>query len=217
MFKDRTEAHYLKTGRIVSVFIVIGGVLFAYQLPGVVKGLEIFWKIGPMLGIGFWLGLFWRGMTPAGVWTATLVGFLSWWLSEQAFFIEMVASFNLAKTLNMITGTDSMAISLPWQMVFYLTLGIIAGIAVSLFTREVDEDKLNDFYNLVKTPVRENEGVPDKSCSLPQGVSPAEKARIFPGVRGLEIYVPSKVSIIGFGITVLAVLLLIFAFIYITQ
>ena len=38
--------------------------------PGVVKGLEIFWMICPMMGITFWLGLFWRRTTVAGAWAS---------------------------------------------------------------------------------------------------------------------------------------------------
>ena len=35
--------------------VVACGVVFAFWLPGVVAGLEIFWKIAPMMGISFWL------------------------------------------------------------------------------------------------------------------------------------------------------------------
>jgi len=217
MFKYRSEDHYLRTGRIVSIIIVIGGVLFAYQLPGVVKGLEIFWKIGPMLGIGFWLGLFWRGMTPVGVWAATIAGFFAWWLSEQAFFLDIVAQQSYAETLNILVYSDAISMSLPWQMVFYLVTGICVGILLSLITPTVSPKKLDNFYNLIKTPVTQKEGTPEYSCTLPEGVTPADKKRVFPGAKSLELYVPSRISIIGFFVTVAAVLLLIYTFIYITQ
>jgi Na+/proline symporter len=53
LFPNKSPNHYLFIGRITSLFIVAGGVSFAFWLPGVVKGLEIFWKISPMMGIVF--------------------------------------------------------------------------------------------------------------------------------------------------------------------
>ena len=41
---------------------------------------------------------------------------------------------------------------LPWQMTLYLSTGLIAGIVVSLFTKPVDEKKLDHFYALIRTP-----------------------------------------------------------------
>jgi Na+/proline symporter len=61
-----TAEHYLVVGRLTSLAVVAGGVFFAFWLTGVVEGLEIFWKISPMMGIAFWLGLFWRRATTAG-------------------------------------------------------------------------------------------------------------------------------------------------------
>jgi hypothetical protein len=48
------------------------------RLPSLVKGLEIWLSIAPMLGLAFWLGLFWRGMTVAGAWATAMVGFATW-------------------------------------------------------------------------------------------------------------------------------------------
>jgi Na+/proline symporter len=65
---DKSERHYVTVGRIAAVAVVCGGVVFAYWLPGVVAGLEIFWKISAMMGLAFWMGLFWRRTTVAGAW-----------------------------------------------------------------------------------------------------------------------------------------------------
>ena len=70
---DKPAKHYLWVGRIVAMAIVAGGLLSAYLIPSVIKGIEIFWKIAPMLGIAFWLGLFWRRMTTAGAWASALL------------------------------------------------------------------------------------------------------------------------------------------------
>jgi len=194
---DKTQKHYVFVARITSLLIVTGGVAFAYSLPNVVKGLEIFWKISPMMGIAFWLGLFWRRTTVAGAWATTLTAFGLWWLTEQGFFISWLGGLPVAESLRFVfikNGTPE--IYLPWQMVFYLTAGLIAGIVVSLFTKPVAREKLDNFYALVRTPVKPGEQVP-APCTLPSDAVVPEKRNIFPNTS-LEIPIPSLTSVLGF-------------------
>ena len=197
LLPNKANKHYITVGRITSVVVVAGGVGFAYWLPGVVAGLEIFWKIASMIGIAFWLGLFWRRTTSAGAWAATLTAFGIWWLTSQSFFISFMGNFPAAESLRFVieksTGPE---IFLPWQMVFYLAAGTLAGIIVSLFTRLVDSEKLDNFYALIRTPIKPGEKV-TAPCTLPAGAIVPKKRNIFPNTS-LEIMVPSRVSIIGF-------------------
>ena len=197
LIPDKTQKHYIFIARLASLAIVAGGVAFAYWLPGVVKGLEIFWKISPMMGIAFWLGLFWRRTTVAGAWAATLTAFGTWWLTTQSFFISFMAGLPGAEQLRFVmvksTGPE---IYLPWQMVFYLAAGMAVGIVVSLLTKPVAKGKLDNFYALVRTPVRPGEQA-SAPCTLPSGVVVPEKKSFFPNTN-LEILIPSRNSIIGF-------------------
>lgn len=197
LIPDRTQKHYIFIARVASLVIVAGGVAFAYWLPGVIKGLEIFWKISPMMGIAFWLGLFWRRTTVAGAWAATLTAFATWWLTTQSFFISFMVGFPGAEQLRFVmlksTGPE---IYLPWQMVFYLAAGSAVGIVASLLTKPVAKDKLDNFYALVRTPVRPGEQA-SAPCTLPSGVVVPEKKSFFPNTN-LEILIPSRTSIIGF-------------------
>jgi len=194
---DKNQKHYVFVARVTALLIVAGGVAFAYSLPNVVKGLEIFWKISPMMGIAFWLGLFWRRTTVAGAWATTLTAFGLWWLTEQDFFISWLGGLPVAESLRFVfikNGTPE--IYLPWQMVFYLTAGLIAGIVVSLFTKPVAREKLDNFYALVRTPVKPGEQVP-APCTLPSDAVVPEKRNIFPNTS-LEIPIPSLTSVLGF-------------------
>ncbi len=58
------------------------------------------------------------------------------------------------------------AIYLPWQMIFYLAGGTIAGIVVSLFTKPVATEKLDNFYALIRTPIAPGEQI-SAPCTLP--------------------------------------------------
>jgi Na+/proline symporter len=195
---DESEKHYVLVARITSLVIVAGGVAFAYWLPGVVKGLEIFWKVSAMMGIAFWLGLFWRRTTVAGAWAGTLAGFGVLLFTGKIAFGEYVLwDFNahLADKLPDFMVWDG-KLYLPWQMVFYLSVGFIVNVLVSLFSKPVAKEKLDNFYALVRTPIKPGEQVA-VPCTLPSDAVVGEKRSLFPNTN-LEILIPSRSSVIGF-------------------
>jgi Na+/proline symporter len=194
----RPKRHYVTVGRIASVMVVSGGVAFAYGLRGVVEGLEIFWKISAMMGIAFWLGLFWRRTTTAGAWATTLIGFaVMLFTSEIAFGEHIIWDFNkhFAAHLPQFMLFDG-KLHLPWQMILYLGAGLVSGIVASLATQPVAKEKLDRFYSLTRTPIKPGEQV-SSACTLPQDATVPEKRNIFPNTN-LEIAVPSRTSVIGF-------------------
>jgi Na+/proline symporter len=198
LIPHKTQKHYVLVARITSLAIVACGVAFAYWLPGVVKGLEIFWKVSAMMGIAFWLGLFWRRTTVAGAWAGTLTGFgVLLFTSKIAFGRYVLWDFNayFADKLPPFIFRQG-EIYLPWQMVFYLSAGLLVTIVVSLLTKPVATEKLDNFYALVRTPVRPDEQVA-VSCTLPSDAVVPEKRSLFPNTS-LEILIPFRSSVIGF-------------------
>lgn len=195
---DRSDRHYLRVARFASVGVVILGVVYAYWLSGVIQGLEILWKIGPMMGIAFWLGLFWRRATPAAAWASTLSALFTWWVGSQTFFASWVSSIPGLKGAIVLTESVP-AVSLPWQMILYLTTGLLVGIIVSLFTQRSDSEKVDRFYTLLRTPVLEEEPDNSEPCVLPANAKPHARRVFFPNTE-LEIPIPSKRSMTGFAI-----------------
>ncbi len=194
---DKNKEHYITVGRISSGLVVAASVIFAYWVPGVVKGLEIFWIVTSLMGIAFWLGLFWRRTTVAGAWASTLVSVVIWWISTEPFFISFLANLPLAESLRLVVEKPTGAeMYLPWQMIFYLAGGLLVGIVVSIFTKPVSEEKLNNFYALVRTPITLGEQVA-VPCTLPTGAVVPPKRNFFPNTR-LEIPIPSLTAILGF-------------------
>ncbi|MBC8869912.1 MAG: sodium:solute symporter family protein [Planctomycetes bacterium] len=102
LFPNESKRHYLWAARLSSLVVVASGVTFAYCLEGVVEGLEIFWKIASMLGIAFWLGLFWRRMTSAGAWAATLGAFAVMFATTQPAAIELASELPKAKAARFV-------------------------------------------------------------------------------------------------------------------
>jgi Na+/proline symporter len=195
---DKSPGHYIKIGRIAAVIVVAGGIFCAYNLSGVVAGLEVFWKISAMMGIAFWLGLFWRRTTVAGAWAATLIAFCVMLLTDRISlgrFVLWDFHASVAHRLPEFMLFEG-KLYLPWQMAFYLAAGLFAGILVSLCTRPIEAEKLDQFYALIRTPVTLGEHVP-KACTLPAGAVVPKKRQLIPNTS-LEILVPSRTSILGF-------------------
>ena len=211
----RVDRHYLQVGRVASIFIVIVGIYFAFALTDVVEGLEVFWAMQAMMGIAFWVGLFWRRATPAGAWAATLVSLTIWMATGRIeLFGYVLYDFDaiLAGALPEWMLWDG-ALYLPWQMIFYLTGGLLAIVMVSKFTRQVPTDQLERFYVCMRTPVltREPEVEP---FTLPPGIEPAPR-RVLWNHPNFEIPRPGRTALTGFVVIWGFVLALVGAFYWI--
>ena len=154
-----------------------------------------------MMGIAFWVGLFWRRATPAGAWVATLVSFTVWLgTSKLEIFGHVFYDFNarFADVLPPWMLWDGQ-LYLPWQMLFYLIAGLLSIIVVSRLTRPVDEAQLDQFYVCLRTPVLTPE--PEvEPFTLPEGVSPAPR-RVLIDHPDFEIPRPGRTAMTGFLIT----------------
>jgi Na+/proline symporter len=204
----RSEVHYMRIARGAAMFIVAGGLTFAYWMDSVQKMLEILMQILPMMGMPFWLGLCWRRMNAAGAWAAPVAGFTAFALSLQPWFIRWVAALPAAESLRLtIQKGTALEIYLPWQVLFYLIAGFLAGIVVSLLTRPTSEEKLDRISALIRTPAKPGEWVA-APCTLPEGAVVPPKRLLLPGT-GLEILVPSRRTVLGLLVCSLCVAVLV--------
>ncbi|MDP8246041.1 MAG: sodium:solute symporter family protein [Candidatus Hinthialibacter antarcticus] len=191
----KSQAHYVFIGRVTAGLIILGSVAFALSLDSVIEGLETFWKIQAMMGIAFWIGLFWRRATPAAAWACTL----------SAFFVLLVTSNKLSFIFDMnafavnylpaVTVYDG-EFRLPFQMLSYLSVGAIVMVAVSLMTKRADETKLNQLYRCLNTPVQDGEN-PTEPFELPENSQPEQRTKII-NHPDWEFYVPTKTDTYGF-------------------
>jgi len=208
----RPVGHYVTVGRLMGLVIVAGGLVFAFWVSDVIKGVEIWFQINPMMGIAFWLGLLWRRMTVAGAWSTTLVGFATWWLATRDFVVDWAAGLPFSESLRLVwVEGGSASIYKPWEILAYLVAATGAGILVSLWTRPVAEEKLDLFYGLTRTPIQPGEVI-ETPCTLPPGVEPAHR-EMWATAGGLEIPKPSRTSVVGFVTACLGVLALIGSFV----
>jgi Na+/proline symporter len=193
-----SNRHYLVVARFTMVLVVASGLAFAFWLPDVVVGLKIWFKVAPIMGIAFWLGLLWRRTNVAGAWAAAVAALVTWWLATRAFVVQSAQGWELAAPLRLVWHRSGAGAEIyePWQIALYLTAGTLAGIVVSLLTRPVDREKLDRFYALTRTPIVPGEVV-NEPCTLPAGVEPVQRPMLATAF-GLELPRPSPTSLAGF-------------------
>ncbi len=210
--RNASDRHYMTVGRVVSVLIVAAAIVFTFSLESVVEGLEIFWKISAMMGLAFWAGLFWRRTTVAAAWIGTLVTFAAFLFVSQISVLDHVLwDFNAqyAEQLPKVFLKDSELpeLALPWTMVFYLSVGLVTIVGVSLVTPRVPRAKLDRFYACLRTPI--TPGEPEtEPFTLPEGVEPAPR-RVWFDRFELEIPQMTWLGFIGVFLTAVAVAALI--------
>jgi Na+/proline symporter len=215
--RNKSDSHYMRVGRIVAALVVVAGIFFAFKLESVVHGLEIFWKVSAMMAVPFWVGLFWRRATTTAAWAATLTSFAALLLTGTiSIFGNVIWDFNatVAGRLPEFMLFEG-RLSLAWQMLIYLSAGFVTAIAVSLFTRPVENAKLDRFYECLRTPIQPGEPETEP-FTLPDGVEPAPR-RPWVSHPALEIPKPNLVSVVGFFAAWGAVAILIASFFWILR
>lgn len=196
---DRPDSHYIGVGRIVSVAIVAGGVLFAYWVANVVEALDIWFKVAPLVGVPFWIGLFWRGATPVGAWASAIAAVAAWRLATLPSVAAQLAGVPLLTEWGVVetNPTGGASVSDAWIIVAYLVAGVVACVLVSLVTTPTPAERLDRFYALTRTPVQDGEVV-EKPCTIPVGaVTPPR--RMLLTAWGFEVPAPSTTAVVGFA------------------
>ena len=138
-----SDRHLLRMGRIASVFIVAGGVFFAFAFPSVVQGLIEVWKVTAYLGIAFWLGIMWKRANRYGAFASALG------MAAVSLYVQ-----------------NYLQLPVQYQIAAYLPVGLAIMLIVSRITRSEPEYKLRKFYTLLKTPVGAEQRLRDANIEI---------------------------------------------------
>ena len=208
----RSERHYVLVGRLTSIIVVLAGLSIAFTLPGVVRGLEVFWMVGAMMGLAIWMSFVWRRATAAAAWASTLGGYAAGLFTSDIAFIGWSFNNRFAGSLPEFMLYEG-KLFLPWQMIIYLTVSLVMMVAVSFVTRPPDKKRLDRVYECLRTPVSkdEPEGEP---LTLPAGTTPAARSVLI-AHPDFEIMRPTAYTVIGFLASCFMVVVLIGSFIWI--
>jgi Na+/proline symporter len=211
----RADKHYTLVGRVTSALVVIVGIFVAFRLESVVEGLEFYWMLSALMGIAFWAGLFWRRATPAGAWAATLTSLgVFIFTSSKPLGIPWDFNVHFADKLPAFMLWEE-KLSVPWQMILYLSTGFIVMVVVSLFTKRAPAEHLERLYACLRTPIGPDEPETEP-FTLPAGVEPG-KRNVLIQHPDFEIPRPTLIGIGGFLAAWVGVGLLIGAVYWIIQ
>jgi len=191
LVRNASERHYLWAGRISGLVIVAIALFLQSTFYDVIDAIKVVLKTPAAIGISLWIGIIWRGWTPIAVWISTICAASAWWF--VAYRADLCHEWFGNQLGYMFAGPERMYDS--WQMVCYISAGVISGLVVSLMTPRPSKEKLDHFFTLLHTPVTSGEKV-EKPCTLPDDHRPREE-KLF-NLEDIEVPKPTWVGFGGF-------------------
>ena len=131
---DRDERWMVRMARYTSIAFVALAIGLAGMFENVPEAMRYLWKTVPLMGISFFLGLWWRRANRYGAWASFLCALAA--LLVGQFVLEWTGDKHL-----------------PVLMMFYLGAGLVGGVVVSLLTPRENERTLDEFYLTINTPI----------------------------------------------------------------
>lgn len=189
--RGRSASHYLWIGRAASVATVVLAIVLQTTFTDIIDALKFIIKTTAPIGISFWVGIAWRGWTPAAVWSSSITAYLVW--AGCAYFPNAFVAVGLDGWTHVLDGQLKVIDSRT--MALYLSSAFAVGLLTSFVTPRTPTGKLDRFFLLLRTPVRKGERVVGP-CQLPDDPEPPV-ARWFPGTE-IELPRPSTVGVVGF-------------------
>jgi Na+/proline symporter len=132
--KVAEERQALMYARLGSLILLLAAGVIALNFEDVPQAMRFVWKVLPLTGIAFFMGILWRRANRYGAW-ASFIGATGALLLGQLGF-----------------GWNGDA-RLPRLILFYLGCGLLSGIVVTYLTPREDPKLLHDFYMRLGTPV----------------------------------------------------------------
>lgn len=166
--RNRSPGHYLWVGRTASVAVVIAAIVLQTTFTDIIDALKFIIKTTAPIGISFWVGIVWRGWTPAAVWASSITSYAVW--AAAAYYPQLFATLGFGESIVRVHD-GVLKVNDSWTMFLYLTSGLAVGILTSLATPRTASQKLDHFFLLLRTPVRKGEQVA-APCQLPENPEP---------------------------------------------
>jgi len=81
---NKSEKHYVWTGRVLGGLFLIGGAIIATQFDNILEILKFVWEFFVIFAAAFWLGLKWRRANRQGAWASILITLSVFYLLPMA-------------------------------------------------------------------------------------------------------------------------------------
>ena len=159
----QSDNHYLWVSRLAGLLIVLAALVLQATFEDVIHAMKIVVMTPAAIGISMWFGIFWRRWNAMAVWVSTSCAAIAWGLA--AFQPDTLQQF-LPEYMFRQTDTGCVMFG-SWQSLFYLSVGVIAGVITSLTTWPQPAQQLDNFFTLVRTPVQIGE-INRTPCTVPE-------------------------------------------------
>jgi len=200
------ERTLLRISRIASAAFGVCSVALSFSFGDAPSALRFTWQTVPLMGISFFLGLYWRRANRYGAFASFLTALIAMLLSNGLFRWSGDAG-------------------LPLTISFFLGTGLVAGVVVSYLTPSESEEKLDRFFLTINTPIGQEHilqefelEVASRDASVERGqvlsqtivaerTKVATRTKLLP-FQNWEIPVPSRQAWVGFLVCLGLVLLM---------
>ena len=199
------EENSLTAARICGPVLVLAALVLQMSFNSVGDVLRLFIKTPAIIGISMWMGLIWTRWNTASVWAATLtgtaVGVICGYFPEQI----RVTFPGLAEQMFEQTSMGSVMLD-SWKLLVILASSLTSGFFITLLTDLPQDEQLEFFYRLIRTPVSENEQDVDIT-----NFQPSDEDELAPCISflGFQLPGPTRGGTIGFIIACLLVVAMI--------
>lgn len=129
LLTSKSEKHYLFVSRVASVICASAGIAFALVFPTLVDLLKYAWVVPAFVGMTIWASLGWRRVNRYSAWITAIVTFVT----------ERICAYY---GMNFVP-----------KCIIFMSIGWVTLIVVSLLTPREPQDKLDEFYALLHTPI----------------------------------------------------------------
>jgi Na+/proline symporter len=197
----KSQGHYVGVGRFAALGIVLVALILGTTFTDVIDALKVIIKTPAAIGISMWIGIVWRRWTSVAVWVSSIVAYAAWALI--AYLPTIIGdSFQDLTWMHFMTNGSAdvppTKVLDSWTMLIYLSAGLFSGLIVSYVTPRVPQEKLDRFYRVMRTPVKEGEKV-ETPCTLPEDAAePVPKWFNHPDI---ELPKPTKLDVFGFFVS----------------
>ncbi|TWT97544.1 Sodium/pantothenate symporter [Botrimarina colliarenosi] len=190
---DASERRCLLVAKITGAAIVLGAVAVSLTTMDVFAQLQLTWVIPVLFAAPFWVGMYWRGATTAGVWATIAFGAI-------AFFI--LPALGQEVSLVGLVGVDLSGWTANSQETVQLAETVVAPFVVmivaSLLTPKNSPTTLDRYYTKMRTPV-DPDPQTDKAKleATIAGEQVCDIQKLFPNTP-LEFNRPTRTDAVGF-------------------
>lgn len=150
------ETESVHVARALGVAVMMAAWGLAFRATDLWDLLEILIATPAVLGVSFWLGLYWRRYTTPALFASSFAGYITWVALEAQPTVRVVGAW-VPSLVSVIDG--KLEVDDACIMAVYMSVAVVVGVVVSLVTKRPDPSRLDSFYRLVHTPVRPGERV----------------------------------------------------------